>query len=172
MKLFVVQKMPDPRDDGLSRSAGAMGRAFCRGNRGSRFCSFHQLPRNAATRRRDGRLFSREQDESARARDRVRRASRLLEQFKTTPRSVLFGTDSFWMGVDVPGEALSNVIITRLAFRRSGSSADRSETGAGPGTRRRSIHRIFVAGGSLEIRQGVGRSDSDEERHGHRGHSR
>src|SRR5438270_7125282 len=41
---------------------------------------------------------------------------RLLEQFKTTPRSVLFGTDSFWMGVDVPGEALSNVIITRLPF--------------------------------------------------------
>src|SRR6202048_4845825 len=39
---------------------------------------------------------------------------KLLEQFKTTPRSVLFGTDSFWMGVDVPGEALSNVIITRL----------------------------------------------------------
>ncbi|HEX3817096.1 MAG TPA: helicase C-terminal domain-containing protein, partial [Chthoniobacterales bacterium] len=42
--------------------------------------------------------------------------SRLLEEFKTTPRSVLFGTDSFWMGVDVPGEALSNVIITRLPF--------------------------------------------------------
>jgi len=41
---------------------------------------------------------------------------RLLEQFKTTPRSVLFGTNSFWMGVDVPGEALSNVIITRLPF--------------------------------------------------------
>jgi ATP-dependent DNA helicase DinG len=42
--------------------------------------------------------------------------SQLLEQFKKTPRSVLFGTDSFWMGVDVPGEALSNVIITRLPF--------------------------------------------------------
>jgi ATP-dependent DNA helicase DinG len=42
--------------------------------------------------------------------------SRLLEQFKSTPRSVLFGTDSFWSGVDVPGEALSNVIITRLPF--------------------------------------------------------
>jgi ATP-dependent DNA helicase DinG len=32
------------------------------------------------------------------------------------PRSVLFGTDSFWSGVDVPGDALSNVIITRLPF--------------------------------------------------------
>jgi ATP-dependent DNA helicase DinG len=42
--------------------------------------------------------------------------TKLLEQFKSTPRSVLFGTDSFWSGVDVPGEALSNVIITRLPF--------------------------------------------------------
>jgi ATP-dependent DNA helicase DinG len=40
----------------------------------------------------------------------------LLERFKNTERSVLFGTDSFWMGVDVPGDALSNVIITRLPF--------------------------------------------------------
>ena len=42
--------------------------------------------------------------------------SKLLEQFKSTPGAVLFGTDSFWGGVDVPGEALSNVIITRLPF--------------------------------------------------------
>jgi len=42
--------------------------------------------------------------------------SRMLEQFKENPRSVLFGTDSFWQGVDVPGEALQNVIITRLPF--------------------------------------------------------
>ena len=41
---------------------------------------------------------------------------RLVDEFKRTERSVLFGTDSFWSGVDVPGEALSNVIITRLPF--------------------------------------------------------
>lgn len=40
----------------------------------------------------------------------------LLEEFKEDERSVLFGTDSFWQGVDVPGEALSNVIILRLPF--------------------------------------------------------
>jgi ATP-dependent DNA helicase DinG len=41
---------------------------------------------------------------------------RLLEQFRATPRAVLFGVDSFWQGVDVRGEALSNVIITKLPF--------------------------------------------------------
>ena len=40
----------------------------------------------------------------------------LLAQFKAEDHSVLLGTDSFWQGVDVPGEALSNVIITRLPF--------------------------------------------------------
>lgn len=40
----------------------------------------------------------------------------MLEQFKTNPRAVLFGTDSFWQGVDVPGDALQNVIITKLPF--------------------------------------------------------
>ncbi len=40
----------------------------------------------------------------------------LLGRFKEEDASVLFGTDSFWQGVDVPGEALSNVIIVRLPF--------------------------------------------------------
>ena len=42
--------------------------------------------------------------------------TQMVEQFKQHPRAVLFGTDSFWQGVDVPGEALSNVIITKLPF--------------------------------------------------------
>lgn len=40
----------------------------------------------------------------------------LLARFRENPRGVLFGTDSFWQGVDVPGDALTNVIITRLPF--------------------------------------------------------
>lgn len=43
-------------------------------------------------------------------------AGQLLEKFKNTPRSVLFGADSFWQGVDVQGDALRNVIITKLPF--------------------------------------------------------
>lgn len=40
----------------------------------------------------------------------------LLELFRSDVNSVLFGLDSFWFGVDVPGESLSNLIITRLPF--------------------------------------------------------
>src|SRR5262249_9344705 len=40
----------------------------------------------------------------------------LVENFKQNPRGVLLGTDSFWQGVDVPGDALQNVIIPKLPF--------------------------------------------------------
>jgi ATP-dependent DNA helicase DinG len=43
--------------------------------------------------------------------------ARLLQKFKVEDKSVLFATDSFWEGVDVPGEALRLVLITRLPFR-------------------------------------------------------
>lgn len=42
--------------------------------------------------------------------------TQLVESFRQNRRSVLFGTDSFWQGVDVPGDALQNVIITKLPF--------------------------------------------------------
>jgi ATP-dependent DNA helicase DinG len=42
--------------------------------------------------------------------------NQMLESFRNHHASVLFGLDRFWMGVDVPGEALSHVVITRLPF--------------------------------------------------------
>src|SRR6185369_17881866 len=43
-------------------------------------------------------------------------SNRMLEAFRETNGAVLFGVDTFWQGVDVQGEALSNVIITKLPF--------------------------------------------------------
>jgi ATP-dependent DNA helicase DinG len=42
--------------------------------------------------------------------------TQMVERFKANPRAVLLGTDSFWQGVDVPGDALQTVIITKLPF--------------------------------------------------------
>ena len=40
----------------------------------------------------------------------------LLEQFREHDNAVLFGTSSFWQGIDVQGERLRNVIIVKLPF--------------------------------------------------------
>jgi len=40
----------------------------------------------------------------------------LLDSFRTTQGAVLFGTSTFWQGVDIPGDALRTVILTRLPF--------------------------------------------------------
>jgi ATP-dependent DNA helicase DinG len=42
--------------------------------------------------------------------------NQMIERFRAAGNAVLLGVDSFWQGVDVPGEALSNVIITKLPF--------------------------------------------------------
>lgn len=41
---------------------------------------------------------------------------KLLEKYKNTENSVLFGVDTFWQGVDIPGEKLISIIIPRLPF--------------------------------------------------------
>jgi ATP-dependent DNA helicase DinG len=42
--------------------------------------------------------------------------TKMVEEFRANPRAVLFGADSFWQGVDVPGDALQTVIIAKLPF--------------------------------------------------------
>jgi ATP-dependent DNA helicase DinG len=81
----------------------------------------------------------------------------LLNQFRSDVDSVLFGTDSFWHGVDVPADALSSVIITRLPF----------EVPTHPQVEAR-LERVVQQGGDrfwdhqvpeaiLKFKQGVGR---------------
>ena len=115
MKVFIVKKMPDPRSGEYEEALAEWishfvtetdGRAFVL------FTSYRGMKQIAA--RLEGFFAKNKMNLLVQGSGAPR--SRLLEQFKTTPRSVLFGTDSFWMGVDVPGEALSNVIITRLPF--------------------------------------------------------
>ncbi|MFN2273816.1 MAG: ATP-dependent DNA helicase, partial [Anaerolineales bacterium] len=77
----------------------------------------------------------------------------LLEGFKTTEKSVLMGTRSFWEGVDVPGEALSVLAIAKLPFDVPSDPiiASRAETYERP------FDEYTVPEAILRFRQGFGR---------------
>jgi ATP-dependent DNA helicase DinG len=115
MQLFIVRKMPDPRDTGYDEALATWIAHFVEETAGRAFVlftSYRGMQRIAA--RLEQFFIDKKMNLLVQGAGAPR--GKLLEQFKATPRSVLFGTDSFWMGVDVPGEALSNVIITRLPF--------------------------------------------------------
>ena len=77
----------------------------------------------------------------------------MLETFKTQERTALLGTRSFWEGVDVVGEALSCLVITRLPFAVPSDPifAARSETFED------SFAQYAVPEAVLRFRQGFGR---------------
>jgi len=77
----------------------------------------------------------------------------LLEAFKSSPRAVLLGTRSFWEGVDVPGDSLSVVFITKIPFEVPSDPlvAARSETFEDP------FSEYQVPEAILKFRQGFGR---------------
>ena len=115
MKIFVVRKMPDPRDADYEEALAHWIKHFLGQTDGHAFVLFtnYRAMQELAAQTEN---FCAEHDLNLLVQGGGLPRTKLLEQFKNTPRSVLFGTDSFWSGVDVPGDALRNVIITRLPF--------------------------------------------------------
>jgi len=115
MRVHVVSKMPDPRDPGYEEALEKWISHFIRQTHGKAFVLFtsNRLMQTMAGRME--RFFAELGIECFVQGTGMPRAT-MLQRFKEDVDSVLFGTASFWQGVDVPGEALSNVILTRLPF--------------------------------------------------------
>ena len=154
--LYVPRDMPDPSGDGFNAALAeeifhyvemSQGRAFVL------FTNYQSLRYCAAALRtrfelRNWRLLVQGEEMNR---------SQLIRTFREDVSSVLFGTDSFWTGVDVPGEALSNVIITKLPFAQYGHPliAAREERIRMAG--KSSFAEYSLPEAVLKFRQGVGR---------------
>lgn len=94
--------------------------------------------------------------------------SELLERFRSLGNAILVGTSSFWAGVDVPGRALSLVIIDKLPFTSPSDPVFKARCdhydAANPG--RSSFADISVPEAVIELRQGIGRLIRHERDHG------
>ncbi|MBK1792455.1 ATP-dependent DNA helicase [Persicirhabdus sediminis] len=116
MEVYVIKSMPDPADSERYEKAMVhwLQRVIKYSN-GKAFVLFtsYRLMRNVADAMKS---FFRDNDWQLLVQGDGTPRHRMVEIFREDISSVLFGTDSFWAGVDVPGEALSNVIITRLPF--------------------------------------------------------
>jgi len=150
--LYLPPEMPDPRDPEFPEAAArciqrvleiTQGRAFCL------FTSYAQM-RSLYERLMPVLDFPILLHGTA-----PRKA--LLEQFRSTPNAVLFGTSSFWQGVDVQGEALSCVIIDRLPFAVPSDPVIQARMKAIEDTGGKPFSDYQVPAAVLTLKQGFGR---------------
>ncbi|MCX5633802.1 MAG: DEAD/DEAH box helicase [Phycisphaerae bacterium] len=121
--MYIEPDLPEPNDKGFAEAAAEKLKKYIKLTNGRAFVLFtsYQMLDEFAGLLSD--WFDENNIELLMHGSGTDRAE-LLRRFKSSvvrpglPQagSVLFGTDSFWQGVDVPGEALSNVIIVRLPF--------------------------------------------------------
>ncbi|MEO0415718.1 MAG: helicase C-terminal domain-containing protein, partial [Verrucomicrobiota bacterium] len=156
MDIYLVEKMPMPNEPGyadalvqwiehLTRQSG--GRAFVL------FTSYRLLQQVAGAME----PFFQSMGWELLVQGQGSSRAQLVERFKEEETSVLFGTDSFWTGVDVPGKALSNVIITRLPFAVPDHPLTQARIESIEDRGGNAFMEFSVPEAILKLRQGVGR---------------
>jgi ATP-dependent DNA helicase DinG len=150
--LYLPPQMPDPRDPEFVASAAATIERILRITRGRAFCLFTSY---AQMRTLHDMLLPVLDFPLLLHGTAPRKA--LLEEFRSTPNSVLFGTASFWQGVDVQGEALSCVIIDRLPFAVPSDPVVQARMKAIEEAGGRPFFEYQVPEAVLTLKQGFGR---------------
>lgn len=115
MKVFIPKKMPDPKEPDYELSLEKWITYFTEQTQGSALVLFTNYSLMHRMQSKMKNWFS-DQGMTLLVQGTGMPRSMLIDSFKSGKNAVLFGTDSFWQGVDIPGDALTNVIITRLPF--------------------------------------------------------
>lgn len=82
---------------------------------------------------------------------------KLLKQFATGTRSVLFGAASFWEGIDLPKDQLELLIITRLPFDPPQELMNRAQQALLKAAGQNPFYQLEVPRATIRLRQGIGR---------------
>lgn len=156
MKLYLVRTLPEPNSPGYESALEEWIKHFLEMSQGRAFVLFtsYKLMESMASRLES---WMQQKHWELLVQGKGKPRHQLLADFKEDIHSVLFGTESFWTGVDVPGEALSNVMITRLPFAVPDHplTAARIEFIENRGGN--SFIEYSVPEAVLKLRQGIGR---------------
>ncbi|PWU08578.1 MAG: ATP-dependent helicase [Verrucomicrobia bacterium] len=156
MKIFLVRKMPDPRDADYEAALEKWIAHFTEKSGGRAFVLFTAYQTLEALAKRMEPFFKKKGWPLLVQGGALPRL-KMIHEFKRGPSAVLFGTDSFWSGVDVAGEALSNVIITRLPFASPHHPLTEAKLEAIEATGGDPFRNYSLPEAILKLRQGVGR---------------
>jgi ATP-dependent DNA helicase DinG len=150
--LYVPPDLPDPRTPEFAAEATGLVRRLLEITRGRAFALFTSYKQmNEIYERLLGQL------EFPMLKQGDAPKSALLEEFRLTPNAVLFGTSSFWQGVDVQGEQLSCVIIDRLPFAVPSDPVVAARVKAIDTAGGNAFFEYQVPGAVITLKQGFGR---------------
>jgi len=150
--VWVPTDIPEPRQDGHQKKVEEVICELTRALGGRTMALFTSYAQLRSTSRGIARKLEEQEIIVYEQGDGMSR-HKLLESFKTSPHAVLLGTRSFWEGVDIPGEALSCLVLVRLPFAVPVDPivSARSETFEDP------FREYSLPDAILRFRQGFGR---------------
>jgi ATP-dependent DNA helicase DinG len=150
--LYLPPGMPPPRDPNFLPQAAEKIRRVLEITRGRAFCLFTS---HAQMRELHDRLLAQLPYPLLMQGSAPRHI--LLQQFRDTPNAVLFGTSSFWQGIDVQGEQLSCVIIDKLPFAVPSDPIMKARTDAIAAAGGNAFNDLQVPQAVIALKQGFGR---------------
>ena len=156
MKVYLVKSMPAPNSPGYDKALVEWIQHFVSQSEGRAFVLFTSYKLMQAISLEMEDWFA-DQGWELLVQGKGKSRRQMIRRFKQEESSVLFGTDSFWTGVDVPGAALENVIITRLPFAVPDHPLTQARMEAIETEGGNSFADFSLPEAILKLRQGVGR---------------